>query len=264
MNTITIIGFGVMGKQIAALLITIGFNVDILTKSSTSVDPLFSKNLTLMKRTFIDDKTGSINFLSCESEIKDTIIIETVSEDIHLKKELYKRISRFTNKEYCTNSSSLVSTEIHKNAIGFHFFNPIYLFPIIEIHAPNNISNSTDFECLLHSLKKASFSIIEVSNTRGYFGNSLIFSHISTVFKLIEKHNANYIEIEKMFKLLYNQNIFTTIDIIGIDTAFEIIKNLNLIDSDYYVPEIFTVALRKHILGKKNNTSIKSLITKSI
>ena len=210
---------------------------------------------------FLFDNEGSISFLSSASEIKNTIIIETISEDLHPKKELYKQISKLTTKEYCTNSSSLVSTEIHKNIIGFHFFNPIYLFPIIEIYTPNDMSISTDFKYLLHSLKKISFSIIEVSNNRGYFGNSLIFSHISMVFKLIEEHNANFKEIEKMFLSLYNQNIFTTIDIIGIDVCLTILKNLNKTDTSYYIPKSFPLAIESKILGKKNKTSIRSYLT---
>ena len=149
MNTITIIGFGVMGKQIAALLVGLGFNIDILTRSSTSLDASFSKNLKLIKKKFLFDNEGSISFLSSASEIKNTIIIETISEDLHPKKELYKQISKLTTKEYCTNSSSLVSTEIHKNIIGFHFFNPIYLFPIIEIYTPNDMSISTDANLIM-------------------------------------------------------------------------------------------------------------------
>ena len=43
-------------------------------------------------------------------------------------------------------------------------------------------------------------------------------------------------------------------------TCLKILKNLNEKNNQFYIPEILQTALDKNILGKKNKTSIKSLL----
>ena len=61
-------------------------------------------------------------------------------------------------------------------------------------------------------------------------------------------------------KLNLQLNPINLIDLIGVDTCLKILKNLNEKNNQFYIPEILQTALDKNILGKKNKTSIKSLL----
>ena len=56
-----------------------------------------------------------------------------------------------------------------------------------------------------------------------------------------------------------DKDILLTLDLIGIDLALKIFKNLFKEYKNFYIPKILNIALRKKILGKKNGTSIKSI-----
>ena len=56
-----------------------------------------------------------------------------------------------------------------------------------------------------------------------------------------------------------DKDILLTLDLIGIDLALKIFKNLFKKYKNCYIPKILNSALRKKILGKKNSTSIKSI-----
>jgi 3-hydroxyacyl-CoA dehydrogenase len=74
---------------------------------------------------------------------------------------------------------------------------------------------------------------------------------------LIELYNYPLSEIEKVYNRLFDKNLFKTIDIIGVDITYNIIKNLKEQDDNIYLPKILKESVENNILGKKNGTSIK-------
>jgi 3-hydroxyacyl-CoA dehydrogenase len=258
-KTVTILGFGEMGRQIASLFYTLGYHVHIFSKSSPNQSSTIKRPIKLFQRKLNLKKKGQITFFDNLSEIPNSIVIETISENLIDKTNLYNKIHKLPIKEYCTNSSSYKPSDIGESVLGFHFFNPIYIIPIIEMGIPSNFEMSQDFKDLIDDLKFVNFEVINVTNTRGYYGNLLIFSHISTMFNLIEEHEASIHDIDRMYKAVYNQSIIKTIDIIGIDLCQTIMNNLAEEFNYLKPPKSLQNAIKQGILGKKNNTSICNL-----
>lgn len=259
MKKVAILGFGEMGKQITALLYTLGYHVHVFSKSSPNQSSSIQRKIKLFQRKLNLNKKGQVTFFDNLSEIPNSVVIETISENLTDKISLYNKIQNLTIKEYCTNSSSYKPSDIGTSVFGFHFFNPIYIIPIIEMCIPNNFEMSIDFKDLIDDLKSNNFEVINVTNTRGYYGNLLIFSHISTTFNLIENHEASIHDIDKMYMAVYSQSIIKTIDIIGIDLCQRIMNNLAEEFNYLKPPKSFQDAIDQGILGKKNNTSICNL-----
>ena len=251
-----------MGKQMASLFYALGYQVHVFSKSSINQSLTTKRTIKLFQRKLNLSKTGNITFFDDLSKVPNSVVIETISESLTEKKELYNKINKLTIKEYCTNSSSYKHSDIGEFVVGVHFFNPIYIIPIIEVCTSITFEFSQDFQSLINDLKAVKFTIINVTNTRGYYGNLFVFSHISTLFNLVEEHNASIHDIDKMYQSIYNHSIIKTIDIIGIDLCQTIMSNIAEEFNYLQVPKTFQNAINHGILGKKNNTSIGDLFFK--
>ena len=63
-------------------------------------------------------------------ELEENLTIETVTEDLRIKKEVISKLSFKDN--IFSNTSSIKLSQIGENINGFHFMNPITI-PLIEL-----------------------------------------------------------------------------------------------------------------------------------
>ena len=178
MKKITILGFGVMGKQMASLFYALGYRVHVFSKSSINQSLSIKRTIKLFQRKLNLSKIGNITFLDDLSEVPNSVVIETISESLTEKIELYNKINPLTIKEYCANASSYKHSDIGAFVVGGHFFNPIYIIHIIEVCTPITFEFSQDFQSLINDLKAVIFTKINVTNTLGYYGNLFFFFFI--------------------------------------------------------------------------------------
>lgn len=256
MKKINIIGCGSMGSQIACLFNIMGYEVSVWNRKLINLDKLEKQKKILNRILKFEDKKGKFQIIKDINNLKNSITIECISEDKELKKQKFLEIANLVNKEIFTNTSSIKTNEIEKNLNLLHFFNPISM-KIIE-HTKFNIL-SEEAKNLFEDLKKNNFNLIEVSNYTGYAFNKLLFNQISNFFFLIEKENLKKNQALIILKHLNRDfDILNVIDIIGTDICKKILENLN---NEYgtYVPRIFELCETKHVLGKKNKTTVKNI-----
>jgi len=255
---INILGFGLMAKQIAALLYLLGHNITIWNHKTVNLE-LLEKTIKLVNRVVKSNNLGSINVCDKIIHLNDNLTIEAVVEDIDIKRELHQKLINIVSTgNYFTNSSSYSPNEIDESVGGMHFYNPIYAINMVELYCP--IKSSAIFE-VESSLLGAQFEIIYVKSNRGYVGNYILFHEISSALKLIEKHGYTIETISKVYNQLYaGRDIFTVIDLIGIDIVHKIIENLKVNDDSIYLPQCLQKAIELNILGKKNKSTIKSCL----
>ena len=253
MKQVNVLGYGLMGKQIAALFYLGGFNVTIWNHREVDEKDLV-RQIKLLRRSIDDVEEGMYNIINDINLLPDAITIESLAENIELKKAVYKKCEHF-KAPYFTNSSSYSPLEIGDNVNGFHFFNPISL-KLVELYWEDS-AISDQVVALTDFLKKTGFDVVKVGSNRGYLGNYILFNEISSALKLIEKLNYSTEQVNSIYEKLYGgRNIFNIVDLIGVDTSYQILKNLKESDNSIYLPECFEAALAKNILGRKNKTSI--------
>lgn len=257
---INILGYGVMSKQIAALLFLGGFNVNIWNPIEMNEDEIQTQ-IRLIKRALKQPLEGNLTFTTSLEDIGDNLTIESVIEDLEIKKQVIKSVKEKVKQPIFTNSSSFMPSELDEHINGLHFFNPIGSVKLVELYLVNN-QKSEELDKIINFLKDNEYDIVKVNNNRGYLANYALFSEISSIFRLIEVYNYTMESINATYKHLYgNRNIFLLVDVIGIDVVYKILKNLNEKDTSFYVPKVLETALSKDILGKKNKTSIKQVLT---
>ncbi|EJH2448472.1 hypothetical protein NCQ00_001083, partial [Campylobacter jejuni] len=196
MKKTNIIDFGLMGKQISALFYLLGHEIGVYNKSKLNIYE-FEKQIKLLQRKidFSNFNAGKINIYQHIEDLKNSLTIESLNEDLNLKKEIMQ-ILRDNNIVF-SNSSSLSMDDLNCDFI--HFFNTIYI-KLIEL-CGSNLERFTP----LKDLKKLGFHIICSKGNRGALANLLLFNEISSFFKIIEKYDYNFKECQTVYDLLYEK-----------------------------------------------------------
>ena len=249
---------GVMGCQIASLFYLLGYDVAIVSRSGID-EKKIQRSVKLLRKLVVFDfsELGNLKFCKDIVDLYDACTIESVVEDLQIKKEIYRAVRSHTNKPFASNSSSFCPSEIASDVVGFHFFNPIHL-KIIEVI--NNVNNKFPDE-VISDLLSLGYSIINVKENRGYIGNYLLFHEIGATLKLIDKYGYTTQAIKRVYADIYpNRDIFSILDLIGLDVALSIFHNLHEEDSSIYIPKCIEDAIEVGILGKKNKTSIMNFL----
>ncbi|RDH81544.1 MAG: hypothetical protein DIZ80_15825 [endosymbiont of Galathealinum brachiosum] len=257
---INVLGFGLMGKQISALLYLSGCEVNIYSRNDIN-EKDFLRQVKILKKSLRDTREGKYVLYAELNELPNCTTIESVVEDITIKKEIYEKIRLNNNSLYLTNTSSYSPDEISSEILGMHFFNPISL-GLIEL-SNNNVKQEElgDLSSLVSKFESLGYVVVDVNENRGYIGNYILFHEISSALKLVEKFGYGVEQINQVYSKLYDgRDIFFIIDLIGIDVSYKILSNLKEVDETIYMPKTLKKALERNILGRKNKTTIKSII----
>jgi len=263
---INVIGSGYMGKQIAAFLSILGFDILLWQKNDKNLSNDLIRQVSKIERLLKVKSQGTIKSINKLSKLEKFITIETVSENLDIKKKIFNNLNFKEN--LFSNTSSIKLSSINENVNGLHFMNPITM-KIIEVCKVRNY-NEESLNFLLNVFKKNSYKIMNVTDSPGYIINKIIFKDISHFFYLLEKKKCNIYEIEKIFNsdfkkikkdkiILPKSDPVKLINIIGADTCLQILTNLNKFDKKYYIPNALLVSVKNKILGHKNKTQFKIL-----
>jgi 3-hydroxyacyl-CoA dehydrogenase len=227
MNRFNIIGFGKMGIQISSLLMIMGYEVNIYTKNIDNKIKKLKISNKIFEKFYKIRQRGKYNFFDKLSDLPKNHTIETLVEDLNVKKEIISKINYdFNDVSLFTNTSSYIPTEIHIKAKGLHFFNPIYQLRIIETTCLKNEMNNLE-KNFFEDLQKLNFKIFHVKNNRGYIFNYIYFNKIALYYELIEKYGYKSEEIIEVLDSINIKNNFEEIiKLVGKNTTGKIIDNL--------------------------------------
>jgi 3-hydroxyacyl-CoA dehydrogenase len=258
---VNVLGCGIMGQQIAGLLAAGGFDVHVYARSELSEATLARKVKLVQRQLGLKDRpVGAMKVVHSIDELPDSLTIESITEDLGAKQSLYREFRKSHKAAFFSNTSSYSPQEIADDVQGLHFFNPIGM-RLVELHLSAPERDAT-LERLLQFFGDSEFVIVNVEDNRGYIGNYLLFTAIANMLKLLERFKYSFAEIEKVYaKLFPGQDLVAIIDIVGVDTTLHIINNLRQQDDSIYLPQTLLAAHEQNILGKKNGTSFRALLS---
>lgn len=258
MKSINILGFGTMGTQLAAFFHIIGYKVTVWNRS---IPDAKLKRFSIEKRFF--EKTLScavgkhdVVFIQNIEMLQPAITIEVLAEDLLIKREIVEKLP-FDVELYglFTNSSSFAPEEIHSKAQALHFFNPLHAVKLVET------TSDSEAAPLFTDLQNAGITVVHTKMNRGFIANYVLFREIAAALMLVEKFGYDTNEIDQTLKALGRQSsIFDVVDFVGVDVTKKILENLSEADASVTVPTILNAALLSGILGKKNKTSIRTVL----
>lgn len=258
MSTINILGFGVMGQQLAALFSVLGYKVFLWNRT---IDDKRKKKLAvqikLLERAFGKNNQGTITFTEDINTLSTAITVEALTEDLDLKRAKISELKfNIIAAGFFTNSSSFSPSEIHSSAHALHFFNPIQSIKLVETTCPIELQINK-YKVIFDSLRDAGFNVVSVMSNRGFVANYILFREIAAVLNLAEEFGYSPKTLNTVQASLGRSiSIFEIINQVGVDVTKLILDNLKTKDPTLKIPSVLTSALNRGILGKKNKTSI--------
>jgi 3-hydroxyacyl-CoA dehydrogenase len=288
-----VIGSGVMGGGIAALLAGAGiktFLLDIVPfdlKEKERDDPvarnrtvkagldavLMSSPSLLMQKKDVHRITIG-NLEDDFDRISDCDwIVEVVVENLKIKQGLFKRIEtkRKPGAVVSSNTSGLplkamsqgLSLDFKQHFLGTHFFNPVRYMHLLEIipgeeTLPEVLEFMSDFgERILGK------GIVWAKDTPNFVGNRIGVQGIVKAMQLMLEDGLSIPEVDALFGTAMGRPktaMFKTCDIVGLDTMGHVARNTyDLVVDDeqrdsFVLPEFVDQMIQKNLLGKKTKS----------
>ncbi|MFZ5784351.1 MAG: 3-hydroxyacyl-CoA dehydrogenase family protein [Pseudomonadota bacterium] len=139
-----VLGGGTMGVGIIAMFLAGGWKVDVVSRSASTRDNLpdaCARALTAMGKPADTSGLATYATLPEASWPAIDIAVETVTEDLELKRRLFAEMEALARPDCAltSNSSSFPISEIAKElatqgrTMGLHFFMPAHLIPLVEV-----------------------------------------------------------------------------------------------------------------------------------
>lgn len=288
-----VIGSGVMGGGIAALLAGAGIKTILLDivpfdlKDEEKTDPaarnriakagldtvLMSAPSLLMQLKDVDRITiGNLEddfdkLANCDW------IVEAVIENIEIKQDLFKRIVpvRKAGSVISSNTSGIplekmsqgLDREFRQHFLGTHFFNPVRYMKLLEIipgeeTLPEVIEFMADFgERILGK------GIVWAKDTPNFIGNRIGVQGMVKAMQLMLTDGLTIPEVDALFGPAIGRPktaMFRTSDLVGLDTLGHVAQNTyDLVVDDeardsFVLPEFVNRMIAKNLLGKKTQS----------
>lgn len=244
-STVGVIGLGTMGAGIAEVFARNGIAVIGAELNDEGVERgrqhLVNSTARALGRGKISEEEqteilGRISFTTDLAGLKDAeFVVEAVVENLAVKREIFSRLDGIVDPEaiLATNTSSLSVTEISTantrpgRVIGMHFFNPAPVQNLVEIvrTVVTDPSVLADVEGLVARLGK---NPVNCADKAGFIANTLLFGYLNHAVSMYENKYASREDLDAAmrFGCGYPMGPLALLDLIGLDTAYEILETM--------------------------------------
>ena len=271
---VAIVGFGMMGRQIAQVFAQNGHEVVVTDENNEALtagideiaNGLYGVNSAVAKGKITADQgyktLASIKASpSLDEACKDVdLVVEAIFEDIRLKQQILNRLDSRAPKDalIASNTSTLPISKIASNTanedrvLGMHFFNPAQVTKLVEVVKGEHTSSSAVQRAseIIHMIGKTP---IVARDQPGFVANRLGLTLYIEASRLLEEDVASVRDIDLAMKLGYNHPMgpFETADLVGLDTR---LRNLEALyqqtgDEKWIPPSILREMVNQGFLG---------------
>lgn len=301
MNNITVIGGGVLGSQIAFQSSFMNKNVTILLRSEESIERTKVK-LNKLKENYINDinlmsegkiwclgicsndefdkdklikrVNDALDNIKYDLDIKSSIesselIIESMTENINLKREVLNNIKPYLSKSsiVVTNSSTILPSKLmnyvhnKERFLSLHFANSIWKNNVVEVMKTNYNSIEVTDKVMEFAREINMIPLLLNKEKSGYLLNSML---IPLLFSAMDLYVNGISDIKSIDEAWIRgtgspKGPFMILDIVGLNTAYEIVK-MYVKTPSFLAPYNFKgmeKLLRKYIDEGKLGKSVK-------
>ena len=244
-TTIGVIGLGTMGAGIAEVFARTGYSVvgvelndETLARGRAHLDHSTGRAVARGKLNEEEQAAllGRITFTTDLAEVKDAdLVVEAVVESPVIKKALFHQLDAIVRDDavIATNTSSLSVTDLSTassrpgRVIGVHFFNPAPVQNLVEVirtvvTEPDVLDDVAD---LARAVGK---NPVVCGDKAGFIANTLLFGYLNHAVSMYEGHYASREDIDAAmrFGCGYPMGPLALLDLIGLDTAYEILETM--------------------------------------
>lgn len=271
-KSLAIIGAGTMGTGIAQVFLQAGFkvmlldiDVGMLEEAVKRIGDIYSI-LVEKEKMGIEDRDIYLNNLKTATDLeilKDMpLVIETVKENLKIKKELLEKVEDIVPDHtiITSNTSSFSINELASGLkkpgrfLGLHFFNPAPILPLVEVITGEKTLKKVK-DKVMGLLKSINREPVEVKDSPGFIVNRLLIPYINKAVDLLSEAAASRDDIDKAMMLGANHPMgpLELADHIGLDICLDIMENLyrDFSDPGYKPSDLLRTMVSSKKLGRK-------------
>lgn len=271
-KTVGVIGAGQMGSGIAHVFAAASYNVllnDIDADRIASARTQIEKNLMrqVAKETLsAPDAEAALSRISAAADIPALsdcdLVIESASENISLKQEIFKSLSGVLKKDalMASNTSSISITKLAavtdrpERFIGIHFMNPVPVMKLVEVIRGIATSKET-FETAKEIVSSLNKVMAVSEDFPAFIVNRVLMPMINEAIYTLYEGVGTVEGIDTGLKLGANHPMgpLQLADFIGLDTCLAIMQVLyeGLADSKYRPCPLLVKYVEAGWLGRK-------------
>jgi 3-hydroxybutyryl-CoA dehydrogenase len=272
-ESIGIIGSGIMGSGIAEVAAKAGMTVVLRSRKQESADAMVAgleKSLDRqvekgrLEQSARDEVVGRVTATSSLADLSDCdLVIESVVEDLGVKKDLFNELDRVCKEGaiLATNTSTLPVVEMAMETarpdrvVGVHFFNPAPAMALVEIVRPLTASDDT-VGAVRAFAEACGKKPVEVKDRAGFIVNALLFPYLNNAVRMLENGTASAEDIDAAMQggCNFPMGPLALLDLVGLDTSVAI---LDALYTEFRDPNYATVPLLRRMvsagqLGRKS------------
>jgi 3-hydroxybutyryl-CoA dehydrogenase len=268
-----IVGTGTMGTGIAQLAVLSKIDVQLydvndtlLRRSTVRINANFRKMVNLGKIS-PEEAQASMDRIRTRTSLPDLgncdFIIESVTEDIRVKKDIFKHLDASTKSTaiLASTTSSLSITSVGaqtrnpERIAGVHFFNPSETTTLVEVVKGYKTNNET-IEKIIEFVNLLGKTPIVVKDTPGFIANRVSQPLFGEALRLLGENVATVEQIDRIVKTIggFPAGPFESMDQVGIDSTLA--ETQSLYEQSYGEPRLRPHPILKQMvesgwLGKK-------------
>jgi enoyl-CoA hydratase/3-hydroxyacyl-CoA dehydrogenase len=259
-----VVGAGVMGGQIAQTIAAAGIDVVLKDINQDLVDRGLQEARNVTSGTF--DKMASKGKITAEeaaAKIEEVIgrihgttsydgfgdvdfVIEAVPEKMAIKQAVFAELDAVTpgHAILASNTSGLSITEIGdatlrpEKVVGFHYFYPASVMPLIEVVEGDDTSSETVQAAVnfAQAIKKNPITCAEVP---GFVVNRILMSGMSEVWRMTEEQDLSIKAVDELIAAakVTPMGPYLLVNLLGLDTTHHVAEHM----VQAYGPERFYV-----------------------
>lgn len=269
---LTILGTGTMGRGIAYLAATAGYDAVLydvdqgaLDAAKDAIGSILKKGVEKGKLT-ADAASAASARVQLIPELEPAVsgadlIIEAVPESFELKVDLFAQADLFCGPDtiLASNTSSISISSLASNVerrdrfIGMHFFNPPHLMKLIEIVRGERTSDAT-VEQVREVAEKMGKTPIIVRDSPGFATSRLGVAIGLEAIRMLEEGVASAEDIDRAMELGYNHPMgpLRLTDLVGLDVRLGIAEYLaSTLGARFEPPQLLRDKVAEGKLGKK-------------
>ena len=244
-KTIGVVGLGTMGAGITEVFARNGYTVvgvevddDGVARGRQHLEHSTARAVSRGKLSEDEAKQlhDRVSFATSMEELKDAdLVVEAVVESIEIKKQIFKQLEGIVSEDaiLATNTSSLSVTEISTansqpgRVIGVHFFNPAPVQGFVEI-VQTVVTEPSVLEDVSGLVKALGKNPVVCGDKAGFIANTLLFGYLNHAVSMYEQRYASREDIDAAmrFGCGYPMGPLALLDLIGLDTAYEILETM--------------------------------------
>ncbi|HEY6990750.1 MAG TPA: 3-hydroxyacyl-CoA dehydrogenase family protein [Bryobacteraceae bacterium] len=253
MNTIAVVGAGMMGPGIAQVFATHGHKVVVQGRTAEKLAAVKERVRTNLARMAEYALVESADIPAILDRIEITtdlaasrnadVVIEAISENLAMKQELFAELDRLCPGDaiLCSNTSVMSITEIGAKAkrrdriVGTHFYQPPFLVPLVEV-VRTEFTAPADMDAIFDLLKSVGKVPVRVQrDVPGFIANRMQHALWREAFALIDEGICDAATVDTAIANSFGLRLpvlgpVANADLVGLD--------LTLAIHDYVLPHL--------------------------